>query len=861
MAATSASLDFSITVTGVTGLSFDATTRQNVKKRIADILYLAEPPEDAVHLSYAGSSEITALNSLFIGDRSDRLYLNSKVQEGTEFIITGGGQTSVDHKLILTTQKFGIPDDTTAPLYFKHVLDAQIDLESVKIFDKNFQEVSSDHYLVELQQEYDEDTGQPVVPASYIETHVYNSLENSFNTFTGEYEAYYIQHMNASNVVTTTLLDNTPAYHEATIDDIWYVSNELAPWSKAYIVDTAGNNYYLTTPNTGEPTAVKYIARSRLQVLPPALIDDTSLWLPRVANGNFRWAYGHAVETNYSYAYEVPEFAYQSFNPYEPYKMTDRAQATKIAPNLLKLAHEEVQEPTAFFRSLSITIEQDGSAIYAFTEDAALVGQRYETVSGQNVLGLDGEYVVWSDTELLSVDHWSGIVQLGITLKDYWSFYGAYTYKETALEVVGLNMNPVFDREAHKQIRALYLVPQSAPNGNTGIQEAAIRWVKVSPAGIIEETNQDGTSNNPNIAFDAQRGDADAYSISGVVGLHYNWRASTYVNGNSTIDAGEALRVEHTADFPRSGWIRVKDSSDKWVYVKYTSKTDTTLVLSDDSLHVPDTPFSITYSVSDLRTVEVVNFIDQYTTLSISKNSIEYDAFGLAPTALPNCWSQYFVLAEMAINPPHGIDDIALIDVREDGGGVHPTLYNDAKQLNPEVQWYYDFLKYSGQPTPGNAAAVIKLPVDLLKTFTEEQVEAIIDDNISYGIKPLIRWYGYTPQITSVTPRSGGLLVKWEKLGTEFVYDVWYASNSNGPWSKHNATRLADGLYAENQYLVDGLDSEKTYFVKVTCLDKYDMWWCSYTSYNSVGGGLGRDDDAPTYPFGNTTAFKIEKVS
>ena len=857
MPATTTSLGFSITVTNITGKSFETDLRLNVKKRIAKIVYLETPPADAVRLAYSGSQEINAENTMFIGDRSDRLYPNAKDRMTTERIISGN-VTGVEHQEVLVTQKFVERAGDLIPLYFKHILPAQIDLDSVKILDKNFDELSEDHWLVELIKEYDESTGLPVSPTNYLYAYVFNSQESSFDEVTGEYEAYYIQYMDSSNIVNTVLLDNEPAYTKAILDDIWYVTNQLKPWTFAYTLDSA---YNLRMPDvTSAPEmAIRYTARAKIEVLPPALINDTSLWLPRITNGSFAWQYGTSI-TKWNYYYEIPEFNTQAFNPYEPYKMANRVQGIKVSTNLLKLPHERILQ-TGFARYLSIVIEKDNEVIKAITLDPSLIGSRYTKITGEYVKDSDGDYIEWTDDEILSVDTWSGLVQLNITLKDYWDIWCSYTYEETYFEVSRLNMNPIFDREIHKQIRVLYLVPRAAPNNNLS-QTASIQYLKVGPGGLIEEASQDGSDGNPDIAFDAQRGDPNAYSIVGIVGLHYNWRASTTITSDFTVDSGQAIPVASTERFPRKGWVRFLADDTAlapWIYVKYDKKTDTSLVISEDDEYAPDVPLSYILP-SEPAEIEVVNFIDQYTTSSYPDALSEVKHYGLTPL-LPNMFGQYFVLADLSINPPHGIHDVTVLDIREDGGGVFPELYNEAKALNPEVQWYYDFLKYDGQPTPGNAVAVIKVPQQLLRTFTKEQIEEIVDNNIPYGVQPLIKHYGYTPKILLVASREDAVFVCWEPMGSEFTYDVWYALNPKGPWTKHNKIRLADdtlGTYYKNCYLIDGLDSGKVYYTKVTCHDKYEAYWCSYQDIESVEGGLMREDDPPEPPFGNTIAFKIK---
>lgn len=852
MPQTETSIAFSLSATNVSGLSFDADLRLNVKKRIADILYLKDCPPDSVRLSYVGSSEIKASNTLFIGDRSDRIYPNAKNRYYADRLIHNN-KTGVGHKEILVTQKFAEGSGTRAPFFYKHVLPAQVSLESIRLLDKNFEELSPDHWLAELIKEYDEDTGQPASPTNYIATYVFNSQENSFNEDTGEYEVYYIQYMDSGNVVRTILLDNEQAYKPATLEDIWYVTNELKPWCFAYVLDEVSYSVILPATPAAPWMAIRYTARSKIEVVSPALIHATTPWFPRITNGSFSWYYG-----DYSYRYEIPEFKNQSFNPYEPYKVTDRVLGTKISSSLLKLPHERIFDG-AFARRLSIVIEENGAVIKALTLDENYIGTRYRDIKGDNVKDEDGNYIVWSDDEILSVDHWFGLVQLGVAIKDYWEIWCSYTYQETYFEVSRLNTNPLFDREVNKQIQVLYLVPRCGPNQNTA-QTASIEYLRVGPDGRIEEASQDGTTGNPNVAFVTQRGDPDGYSATGALGLHYNWRASTYITDDFTCGTGEAIPVSSTAKFPHKGWVRFLDNDTipKWRYVKYTKKTDQTLVLSTEDTEAPTTAFSYVLP-SGTPTIELVNFVDQYTISSYRKRQYELDHYGLI-TGLPSCYGQYFVLSELAINPPHGVRDLARIDVREDGGGIWPDLYDQAKAINPEVQWYFDFLRHDGQPTPGNAVAVIKVPIRLKQLYGEEYIQEVVDNNIALGVMPVIQYYGYQPEIISIATFPTGLLVCWEPMGEEFTYGVWYSTSPDGPWTRHNQIRLTDsglGDYDKNCYLVDGLELGRRYYVKVTCEDKFDAYWCSCQNYSSTEGGSLREDDAPEYPFGNEVAFSL----
>ncbi len=873
---TTASQTLSVTLTGITGEELEFPTRRNVKKRIADIKYLASLPTDAVSLAYAGSEEISADKNLFIGDRSDRLYLNAKNKEDSEFTFTSTS-SGVSHRNVLVTQKFAMSQISEIPLYFKHVLSSDIDIDSIKIFNKDFNEVSmEDHYLIERTVEYSETTGVPISPVSYLDTHVYNSLESNFDSSTGDYEVYYIQYIDSSNVLYTVLLDNEPAYRDALPEDIWHLTLSLAPWAIAYFIEVSGGSYLLRVPSAGVKTAVRYTSISRIHADSPASSSSDSLWFPRISNGSFSASYGGR-----GYTYEVAEFENQAFNPISPYKIASRLACQKVSSSLIKTPHLEI-ENGGFYEYLSIVISSEDEVIYALTEDSSKVGSRYKDFGSKDVQKADGTYVLWSSTEILSIDKYGGFVHLSLGVQDHWEINATYSYKENYYEMSNLNMNPIFDSTVHSQIRILYLVPRSIANSNLS-QTASLKYLKINTAGTIEETTQDGNDGNENISYTTILGDAGASSIDGALGLHYSWRASTYLAADSTIGSGETVYVDSTTNFPPSGWVRIEDNSSIWRYVKYESKTETSLILSTDTgFSVPTVPISLTFSSSSLANIQIVNFVDERTISSSRDVNIENTKYDTVYVTQPSCVSRYLILAEMTVNPNHSIDKVVLLDTREEGGGIEEEQYDDAKAIQPEVQWFYDYLKFDGQPTPGNAAVVIKLPSILLDTFTKDQIEEIIDESIPYGIKPLVRFYEYFPLITSALPvndstiavtiddfnipyafilnnsNDGNVRVAWDKMGSEFVYYIWYAFSEDGPWTKHNKIRVIDSVYDENTYVLTGLAEGVQVYVKVTCVDKYDSWWCSYSSYNSVEGGYGHDEDAPTFPFGNIAGFQAE---
>jgi len=114
-------------------------------------------------------------------------------------------------------------------------------------------------------------------------------------------------------------------------------------------------------------------------------------------------------------------------------------------------------------------------------------------------------------------------------------------------------------------------------------------------------------------------------------------------------------------------------------------------------------------------------------------------------------------------------------------------------------------------------------------------------------------------------------VIRWNKMGPEFTYMLFYAKSPNGPWIRHNEIRLTDDIidllrdvvagedYTTldyNEYYMTGLDINTNYSVKITCLDRYDSWWYSQDSYDSLSGGLSASHTRPSPDGGNVLSFQ-----
>jgi hypothetical protein len=130
------------------------------------------------------------------------------------------------------------------------------------------------------------------------------------------------------------------------------------------------------------------------------------------------------------------------------------------------------------------------------------------------------------------------------------------------------------------------------------------------------------------------------------------------------------------------------------------------------------------------------------------------------------------------------------------------------------------------------------------------------------------------------------IIVKWDKMGSEFTYSVLYAKHINGPWIRSHDFRLTDEnidklrvnypspynsdsleavsgvdayqVYNDNLYMIDGLSRDTIYHVKVESNDKYHQWWYSYESQDSLGGGQSEPYNRPNPNGKNTIGLQFE---
>jgi hypothetical protein len=440
-------------------------------------------PDDAIKLAYAAVDNIEADDNIVVIDRS-----TAAPENAPEFIVGEGTFLGDDYSsfyeniLITDVYTTAIPSQPIKPLFYKHLLPGTVDSSAVRILDSSF---------------------------NRLNTNAYRVIEHE------EYDALGVQYIDAVGTTQTILLNNEPVYREASFDDINWTTLLLKTWVKAYIVNQVGNHYEFTLP-TSTTYSVRYEEDIRLRIEKPVVDSNELPWFIRVTNG----AFTHTIDTD-TFQYHVPEFGDQQFNPVEPYKFVLEEEVDKVGQGLVQLKH--AQTALADLPAEIIIEDRDGTVLYALTTNTLKIGLEYYREGASTD-------VTWDLDKILSYDSQSGLVQLDVTLKDYYTIRATYYYTEKYYEFTLLNLNPLTNSDVLENFYVIYLVPET--NYNAGL-ETAIHYLRVGRDGIVQDCSQDGSYGEPNIASD-------------VIGLPYGRPISPSTPGTGDGVLGHEFMV-HTA--------------------------------------------------------------------------------------------------------------------------------------------------------------------------------------------------------------------------------------------------------------------------------------------------------------------------
>ena len=825
----------------------EVDTRQLIKKDIPHVRFSDSVGDDHVNIAYVFVPEIDLADNISIIDKSKLLPENfiSESITGIDISFTGVSYENVFTPSFLVTNKVSVATSTapSIPLYYSHSVPNSIGGKEVvdfEILDNNFTPVQSHLYL--------KDT---------VEGYIYTNLTNSYDDITGDLNVYYVRYYFDDNLTQDVVLNAKEIYTEARTEDLSDVGT-LIPGTTYYIFsfNSGSGEYELTLP-VSDDYYIRYTSVSHISILEPNANVTDRIWFLRVKNGRFIKSFAG----DGTYEYDVAEFQDQLFNPYEPYKFAQLKSAAILPNNIVKLPDGNLTVYTGSSLHVDIVIsDQDNNPLYAATTVASKHGLQYVDFTGAH------EGVFWDTTLIHSYDERNGFVKINAELSLIYKTNVSYYYADNFYELTTLNINPISDSNITNYRIVLYVVPTGPFNDR---KNRSVYYLKVDTDGTIIDCSQRGDDDHnldlvtgaildvdavddfiPDFYVlgdyaSATRTDLTAtvlentaanYTIDSLVGLILNPDTSQGVykyeiisntattitvasSENMVTDLAAVSAVGTTYGIAPTGNISFIDNTNDKLYLNKVYGTFTngmTVEQERVTSDIAETPVTATISTVDSLNIldeelpydkdSVDNFVDRYTMLGDDTEG-----------------THYFIAGEVMVTDPYRDETMSTIDTRLRGGGIKERYEIDglmAKQ--EEASWYEDLGSWDGQPYSGGSAILVKVPYTVLSDyggiFTEEEVKTIVNKHVGYGTYPIIRFYGYVPEISEIIPSSEQIDLKWDHLGDNFNYDVYTSIKDGSGYTKHNTTSIT-GSGSEVLYTVDLLSNGQPYFLYVVATD------------------------------------------
>jgi hypothetical protein len=103
---------------------------------------------------------------------------------------------------------------------------------------------------------------------------------------------------------------------------------------------------------------------------------------------------------------------------------------------------------------------------------------------------------------------------------------------------------------------------------------------------------------------------------------------------------------------------------------------------------------------------------------------------------------ELIVIGHITISNDYTVYDIDNLDTRTRGGGLKDSISKETIAKVDELSLnFWDISPFDGQKFYANGISVIKLPRTVLNTFTDEEVQRIVEDHIAFGVMPIIKYY------------------------------------------------------------------------------------------------------------------------
>lgn len=275
----------------------------------------------------------------------------------------------------------------------------------------------------------------------------------------------YTVQINNSVYIYHELINNELVYSQADYDDIDEFGILVSTVKRYLIEEVQGNTGYNITLPTISDYSYKELLNSKIKLLPPVALDNSTFWHVRVTNGEF-------ISSNNKYY--LPEYNTQSFSPFPPYKSQVEQKAIYITNKIIYVPKNIVYDPSLGLYTDIIIKDKNRDIKYVYTNDLQKVDTSYNS---------SFDY----DAGILSINQLNGFIELQDKIRDDDLIYVNYFTEEDEFEFIDVNFNPIQNIDILNQYVVLYLNPQSI---YTGELTKTLHYLLVNKLGEITYSSQ-----------------------------------------------------------------------------------------------------------------------------------------------------------------------------------------------------------------------------------------------------------------------------------------------------------------------------------------------------------------------------------
>jgi hypothetical protein len=293
-------------------------------------------------------------------------------------------------------------------------------------------------------------------------------------------------------------------------------------------------------------------------------------------------------------------------------------------------------------------------------------------------------------------------------------------------------------------------IGQKASNGAT-----YSKWTYQNKSGIKSMDKQRGF-----VALEGIKLNADDKITSSYYYLedHYEFNSFNFnpITNSNILGRTVSLFIDpdyNGSEKTKTLYYLVSDEAGKVIESDWTSfDNDTQTIVSDgEPMYyeaIPDFLQTVTPGEPDYLSSGVHLFIPEY---SVTSSGV------------------FLVLGDIETSEASSIGETTLYDTRLRGGGIRDDSVDEARDLYPEVDWYWDKTHWDGTPYPGNASYFVEVPAEILEgaggRFKSHEIRDIVMRHTAAGVYPVVKSYGVDITLSGIEPSASGITLTWISNG------------------------------------------------------------------------------------------------